>query len=95
MTSAPEPADELEELDICEKLSDLDTRMVAIGLALKGSSIEGEAFFALYRLVDDVRERLDELEETLKHQDAAKRARGEPRAARIFPGGAVDELGGP
>jgi hypothetical protein len=86
-------SDELEELDVCEQLFGLDTRMVAIGLALRGSGTKGETLSALSRLVDDVRGKLDELNQALQTQDATKRARGEPRVERIFPCGPGEEAG--
>lgn len=77
-------ADELEELDICARLSDLDSRLYALALALSGAGIASDIFLALSALVDDMRDRCDELDAAMRAQDAAKRARGEPRAGRVF-----------
>lgn len=93
MTGAPEPADELEELDVVEKIQNIDERLHGLSLALAGALLAKDIFLALSSILDDARDRCDEMEKALRSQDAAKRARGEPRAFRIFCGEADKEAG--
>jgi hypothetical protein len=94
MTGAPpDMADELEELDVVEKIMDIESRLHALSLSLSGAGIANDIFLALSAILDDARDRCDDLEAALRAQDATKRARGEPRAGRAFIGEA-DEEGG-
>jgi hypothetical protein len=93
MTGAPEPADELEELDVVEKLADIESRLHGLSLALFGAGLAGDLLMALSAILEDARDRCDDLEAALRAQETAKRARGEPRAGRVFFGEADEAAG--
>jgi hypothetical protein len=83
-SEAAENPEELEELDIAEKLRRPEGRLILLGLAIDGVALPEETIGALVDLIFDVRSDLEQLAHDLEQQDKAKRARGEPRQARIF-----------
>lgn len=82
--TAMQQSEDLEELDIIEALQKIERRVTGLDLALAGAGLARETFEALTDLTLDARSDLHELVQRLKAQDDAKRARGEPRAARLF-----------
>ncbi|WP_155931314.1 MULTISPECIES: hypothetical protein [Methylosinus] len=67
-----------------EKLQNIDERLHGLSLAFAGADLASDAFLALSAILDDARDRCAALSETLRSQDARKRARGEPRVGRVF-----------
>jgi hypothetical protein len=83
-SKAAEKPEELEELDIAEKLQRPQSRLIVLGLAIDGVALPEETIGAFLDLIHDTKADLEQLAYDLEQQDKAKRARGEPRQARIF-----------